>query len=506
MKIERNQKYFTIARYATFTIVISALVILAVLNFDDLNKRLSFFTNVAKPIIIGIFCAYLLNPLMIRLENGMFGKLARSEKHKDQKKARALALTTTMLFVLAMLILLVMLVLPQLSQNIIALFDNLDAYTKQIHGFIDKISAKIPFLKEFLGNPIDDLGNFLSDIWNNHSSQIMGFAGNIASGVLSVLDAMKNIFIGLTISIYLLAKKEMFIGQSKKLVFAFMKPERAQRFLGVCREASKKFLGSIIGKIVEAFFVGVLIFVVCWIAGIPYAPLISAIMFLFNLIPYVGPIIGAVPCGLLLLMSSKPSTLIWFIVIICVIQTLDGNVIAPWILGDSTGLPAVWILISLVVGGGLFGMLGMLLSVPVCAVLYMLFKDFVENKLRKKNLPQSTALYVGNVDYITSDYVYAGSDEQEVYDDERKEKTPQKLHLRDKIRKLSVERTRKLMGYNKTERREKKLQKESEKIAEKIEALQDKAEKLEVKAQKIDKQDVPDKKTNKSQNKDQNKK
>ncbi len=445
MKIERNQKYFTIARYATMTIIISALAILAIFNFDALKDRLSFITTVTTPIIIGIFCAYLLNPLMIRLENGMFGKWARSPKQKDRTRARAFALTLTMLFVLAMLILLVMLMLPQLTQNIVALFNNLDVYTGQINEFIDKIAVKVPFLKEFLGNPINNLDNFLSSIWDSHSSQIMDFAGNIASGVISVLNAMKNLFIGLTISIYLLAKKEMFMGQTKKLIFAFMKPEKAQRFLGVCREASKKFLGSIIGKIVEAFFVGVLIFLVCWIARIPYTPLISAIMFLFNLIPYVGPIIGAVPCALLLLMSSAPSTVIWFIIIICVIQTLDGNVIAPWILGDSTGLPAVWILISLIIGGGFFGMLGMLLSVPVCAVLYMLFKDFVENKLKKKNLPQSTALYVGNVDYITADYVYV-EPEPHICESEEKEKKPKKPKLRDIIRKKSVEHTRKILN------------------------------------------------------------
>lgn len=444
MKIERNQKYFTIARYATLTIVVSALVILAIMNFDDLTSRISSITAVTTPIIIGIFCAYLLNPLMMRLENGMFGKLARSEKRSSRKKARALSLTTTMLFVLSVLILLVMLVLPQLINNLVALFNNLDGYTKDVYAFIDKITAKVPFLQELLKNPVDDMDNWLSGIWDNYSDQIMGFAGNIASGVVSVLDAMKNLFIGLTISIYLLAKKEMFIGQSKKMIFAFLKPERAQRFLHVCREASKKFLGSIIGKIVEAFFVGVLLFFACMIVGIPYTPLISAIMFLFNLIPFVGPIIGAVPCCLLLLLSSQPTMIIWFIIIVCILQTLDGNVFAPWILGDSTGLPAVWIIIALVIGGGFFNVLGMFLSVPVCAVVYMLFKDFVETRLKKRNLPRSTDEYVGNVDYITSDYVYVEPVAEQLPEEEKP--APKKLNLREKIRKMSVEHRKKVFG------------------------------------------------------------
>lgn len=463
MKIERNQKYFTIARYATMTIIISALAILAIFNFDELAKRLSSVTAVTTPIIIGVFSAYILNSLMMRLENGMFGKWARSGKPADKTRARAFALTLTMLFILSVIILMVMLVLPQLMQNIVALFDNRDLYFVNIRKFIDNISAKIPFLHELLGNPVNDLDEFLSNVWTSHSSEIMGFAGNLANGVISVLDAMKNVFIGLTISIYLLAKKEMFIGQSKKIIFAFMKADHAQRFLGVCREASKRFLGSIIGKIVEAFIVGILIFISCWLIGIPYAPLISVIMFLFNLIPFVGPIIGAVPCSLLVLLSSKPSMTIWFILLICILQLLDGNVIAPWILGDSTGLPAVWVLISIVIGGGFFGILGMFLSVPICAVLYMLFKDFVENRLRKRNLPRSTTQYIGNVDYITADYVYTEPELPEA--PEPGDEKPKKFNLRDKIRQMSVEHTRRIMGIR--ERREvqkaQKAQKSSEK-------------------------------------------
>lgn len=449
MKIERNQKYFTISRYAVITIVISALAIMVIFNFDSVTEKLSVITNVTTPIIIGIFCAYILNPLMVRLEKGMFGKWSRSEKRSDKTRARVLALTVTMLFVLSILILLVILVLPQLISNIVALFNNMDNYFDVIHGFIDKIAVKMPFLKGFLENPVDDLNNFLSNIWNNYSSQILGFAGNIASGIMTVLDAMKNVFIGLTISIYLLAKKEMFIGQSKKLIFAFLKPERAQRFLSVCREASKKFLGSILGKIVEAFLVGILIFLFCWIVGIPYTPLISVIMFLFNLIPFVGPILGAIPCCLLLLLSSNPSMVIAFIIIVCILQTIDGNVIAPWILGDSTGLPAVWVLISIVIGGGFFGILGMFLSVPVCAVVYMLFKDFVEHKLKKRNLPQKTSQYVGNVDYITPDYIYEEPEQPEHTETEIQEKKSKRFYLRERIRKMSVAHTEKIMSNHK---------------------------------------------------------
>lgn len=413
MKINRNSKYFTIAFYAFCTVVLCAVAIMIIFNFDTVTEKLSGFAAIATPIIIGIFCAYLLNPLMMKLEKGLFKKWSQSSDRRAKGKARVLSIAITMLLVLAFLTLFIMLVIPQLISNIITVFNNMDSYIATTQNFIEKISEDYPQLGEFLGNPLDDFSKWISGIWKEYSGELLKFAGNIASGIWTVIDTFKNVFIGLILSIYLLAKKEMFVGQMKKLIFAVVRPERAQRFLGVCREASEKFLGSIIGKIIEAFIVAMLVFIGCAIMNMPYAPLIAAIMFVFNLIPFVGPIIGAIPCCLLLLLSDTPIKALWFVIFIVILQMLDGNILAPWILGDQTGLPAVWILISIIIGGGLFGILGMFLGVPVCAVVYMLVKDFIENKLKKRKLPQSTSCYVGNVDYITPDYVYEESEHPE---------------------------------------------------------------------------------------------
>lgn len=435
MKINWNSKYFTIAVYSTISVIVSAVAIMLIFNFEKVSEKLTFFTTVATPLIIGVFCAYLLNPLMMKLENGLFGKWAGSDSAKVRGRARGFSLTLTMVLVLAALLLMILLVIPQLVTNIIAIFNNMDSYIATVRGFIEKISGDYPQIAEFLGNPLDDFSKFITGIWNQYSNELLGFAGNVANGVWAVIDTLKNVFIGLTLSVYLLAKKEMFVGQSKKLVFAFVKADRAQRFLGVCREASKKFLGSIVGKIIEAFIVAMFVFIGCTIMRMPYAPLIAVIMFVFNLIPFIGPFIGCIPCCLLLLLSENPINALWFAIFEMILQTLDGNVIAPWILGDSTGLPAVWILISIIIGGGLFGMLGMLLGVPVCAVIYMLFKDFVESKLRKRKLPQHTDQYVGSVDYITVDYVY---------DESETEPSPEpvitaKLPFREMVRRKRVE-------------------------------------------------------------------
>lgn len=433
MNINWNRKYLTIAVYATCAVIVSAIAIMVIFNFDTVMTKLSAFGAIVNPIIIGIFCAYLLNPLMMKIETGLFKKLSSSPEKKLRARARGLSLTLTMLAVVAVLSLVVIMVIPQLVENLVAIFGNMDSYIKTIKDWLNKIFEDYPEMAEFLGNPLDNFNNFIARVWKEYSNELMGIAGNLASTVWAILDTMKNVIIGLTISIYLLARKEMFIGQTKKLIFAFLKVERAQGFLRVCREASKKFLGSIIGKIIEAFLVAMLCFIGCTFLGLPYSLLISAIMFVFNLIPYIGPFIGAIPCTLLLLLTDKPIQALWFVIFITILQAVDGNIIAPWILGDSTGLPAVWILISILIGGGLFGMLGMFLGVPVCAVVYMLFKDFVERRLKKRQLPRNTAEYAKDVGYITPDYV---CDEPDI----PPEPLPEKKHgIKDVIKQRAEE-------------------------------------------------------------------
>ncbi len=405
MNINWNRKYLTIAVYSVCAVIVSAIAIMIIFNFDSVMSKLSVLGAVATPIIIGIFCAYLLNPLMTKIENGPLKKLSGSAEKKKRGQARAISVTLTMLAVLLILALIIIMVIPQLVENIVFIIGNMDSYINTIKDWLNKIFEDNPALVEFLGNPLDDFNKFIAGIWKQYSTELMGMVGNVAATVWAIIDTMKNVLLGLIISIYLLARKEMFIGQTKKFIFAFLKVERAQRFLSVCREASKKFLGSIIGKIIEAFIVAILCFIGCTVLQLPYSLLIAAIMFVFNLIPYVGPFIGAIPCTLLLLLSERPIQALWFIIFVVVLQTIDGNIIAPWILGDSTGLPAVWILIAILIGGGLFGMLGMLLGVPVFAVLYMLVKDFIEGRLRKRKLPQKTAEYAKDVSYITPDYV-----------------------------------------------------------------------------------------------------
>ncbi len=431
MKLNWNKEYFTIAVYASGAIAASAAVILLLINLDEIWVRIAAFGTIITPVIIGIFCAYLLNPLMVLIEGRIFGGMANSEDKKKRGQARGFSLMLTMTAVVMALTLMVVMVIPQLISNIVSILSNMDEYIETIKNFLNKIFEDNPTLLEFLGNPLDDFGKFISNIWKQYSNELLGFAGNIASGIWKILDTMKNVLIGLIISIYLLAKKEMFIGQTRKLIFAFINMESAQRLFHVCREASKKFLGSIVGKIIEALIVACICFIGFTVMGMPYSLLMSVIMFVFNLIPFIGPFIGAIPCLLLLLLSDSPIKALWFLIFLLILQNIDGNIIAPWVLGDSTGLPAVWILIAIIAGGGLFGILGMFLGVPVFAVIYMLLKDYIERRLKKRNLPRKTESYSGDVSYIKEGYVCEEEDEEE---DEEIHKQPIKEIIGAKLK------------------------------------------------------------------------
>ena len=235
MNINWNRKYLTIAVYATCAVIVSAIAVMIIFNFDTVMSKLSTLGAIANPIIIGIFCAYLLNPLMTKLETGPLKKLSSSDDKKKRGKARGIALTITMLIVVLILTLIIIMVIPQLVENLVSIFSNMDSYINTIKDWLNEIFEDYPGIIEFLGNPLDDFNAFIGKIWKEYSTELVGIAGNVAAMVWAVLDTMKNVIIGLTISIYLLARKEMFIGQTKKLIFAFLKVERAQRFLGMPR-------------------------------------------------------------------------------------------------------------------------------------------------------------------------------------------------------------------------------------------------------------------------------
>ena len=220
----------------------------------------------------------------------------------------------------------------------------------------------------------------------------------VSLSMISLLKMMWNFIIGMIISIYVLYNKELFAGQAKKIVYAVLKTKSANQFIMDVRFTSNTFIGFISGKIIDSLIIGVICFAGTSILKMPYALLISVIVGVTNVIPFFGPYLGAIPSTILILMVN-PVKCIYFIIFILILQQVDGNLIGPKILGQSTGLSGFWVIFSITIFGGIMGIPGMIIGVPFFAVLYAMIRRMANKMLQRKGLPTDTEKY-RNVNYI----------------------------------------------------------------------------------------------------------
>lgn len=432
MKIRWNGKYNTIAIYSIIVIAVAVLFIVFVFRYDSITNGLSWVGAVFAPILWGFGIAYILNPLMMLFENRLFVKLknASDEPAKTKKKnagkkgkasikqrvadikvvqrieevkqpakgkkrrtaARVLSIVLTYIVVIAVLTGVVLAVLPNISNSLVDLADQLPGYVDNFDKWLGEILDSNPMLASYISEEIRGLNDILQKIAN----AVEPMMGNISSGILSfaksVVTFLKDFIIGLIIAIYLLFCKERLQAQSKKVICAFFKPRRAEKILSTCAKSNRIFTKYIISNLVDALLVFAVMAIGMVILDMPYAILIAVICGITNLIPFFGPFIGAIPCGILILLVD-PIKVIWFGIFVLVLQQLDGNVIKPLLFGETMGLPAIWVLISIIIFGGIFGIPGMLLGSPVFAVIYLLFGETVSQRLKKRNMPTDTDSY-----------------------------------------------------------------------------------------------------------------
>ena len=234
-----------------------------------------------------------------------------------------------------------------------------------------------------------------------------------------MVKVLLNVLVGLIIAAYLLFSKEKFIGQSKKIVYAILPVRQANVIVHTVRKSNEIFGGFISGKILDSAIIGVLCYIVLSIMQMPYTLLVSVIVGVTNVIPFFGPFIGGIPSAIIIALAS-PIQGLYFVIFVIVLQQLDGNIIGPKILGDSTGLSPFWVVFAILVGGGLFGFTGMVLGVPAFAVVYYIISNVISYILRKRKLPDDTGVYIAatSVDLKTNRLVY----EEKETEDERNER------------------------------------------------------------------------------------
>ncbi len=390
MKFEKNPKYFTIALYSFGVIAAGMVFLMLLLNLPAIGRFLSKLIGILSPVLWGIAIAYLLTPVLRFFERRVFHGL--SKKKPRPKLVRALSVSMTMLFLVALLAALIAVILPQIIDSIRIIFDNMDTYINNVKQWSDDLVANNEQLKLLVDKVLANFETSAQKI----SEQLMPFLnqvlGGVTSGVIGLVMGVKDFLIGLVISIYLLFSKETFFGQGKKVLCALFGENFTRRAVAVGHDANKVFGGFVSGKLLDSFIIGVLCYIGMVIFRMPYAVLISVIIGVFNVIPFFGPIIGAIPSALIIMLVD-PIQMLWFILFVIVLQQFDGNILGPKILGDSTGLSAFWVITSILLFGGFMGVLGMFIGVPTFAVIYALVRAWIEKRLEKRQLPVSTADY-----------------------------------------------------------------------------------------------------------------
>ncbi|MEG0895602.1 MAG: AI-2E family transporter [Oscillospiraceae bacterium] len=400
MKFRWDKKYLYWGITAFFVILATLASVTLLYNFEKVKGWLSIIFKIIKPFVIGFALAYLLNPIMKYLEEKPLAYISNKKKKPLKKSTvRLISLLCTIIFAFTIVVGLFWLILPQVVVSVKNIISNFETYTANLEawmlGIVSGSDTIASFVDEFLGNINGGVVEFLKNLVPKLDAVI----SQVTSGLIGAVVLLKDIFVGIIISIYVLISKERFSAQSKKVLYSIFSIKRTNNIINLTRHSNKVFGGFIVGKIIDSAIIGVICFIGMSIFKMPYALLISTIIGATNVIPFFGPFIGAIPSALLILMI-EPLTCLYFCIFVLVLQQFDGNILGPKILGDSTGLSAFWVIFAILVSGQMFGFIGMLVGVPAFAVLYTLIVEYIENNLKKKNLPVSTDKYI---DIVTLD-------------------------------------------------------------------------------------------------------
>jgi predicted PurR-regulated permease PerM len=402
MKVRMDEKQRAIAKTAVWIFTICMLIGIAFWRWTALVGVLKKILGVLAPIIIGLVLAYLLNPLMCWIEKYTGKLIERKKPHPTIK--RVIAVTLTFVILVAAIAGLVMAIVPELVSSIKNLIVNLPEYLTSVGKWMERNIAGLEqehpqlyaTLMSFWNNAQDNVSSFAEQLAPKLDSIASGgadFITQITTGAVSIVSSVLDFLLGLIMSIYLLYNKEHYQAQARKVLYALFPQKKTHTFLHVGAHVSYTFMHFLSGKTLDSLIIGLLCFIGLTILRMPYITLISITIGVTNIIPFFGPIIGAVPTGLLVLLT-EPKKVIPFVIFILLLQQFDGNILGPKILGDSLGMPMFWTLFAITVGGGLFGFIGMVAFIPLFAALYAFLSDFFTERLAKKGLPADTESYM----------------------------------------------------------------------------------------------------------------
>lgn len=392
-----DRKYFKWGMTALGVIFVSIILVVIFIDLPGFFSMLRTLLGILSPLIIGVVIAFLLNPLMNFVDRRLRPFLLRRnmKPEKADKLSRAASLLFAVVFGALIVYAFFSMLLPQLYESVLGIVNNAQTYYESIERWVTNILEDNPEILSYVERALDAGFDFIKNwLTTSFLSDVQKVLSTLTTSVVALVSGVVNLLIGCVASIYMLWSKKTFLAQIKKIVVAVFKPATADHLLEIGRYSNRIFNGFVIGKIIDSAIIGVLCYIGMSILKLPYPALVSTVVGVTNVIPFFGPIIGAVPCAFLILLVN-PLQAFYFVIFVIVLQQLDGNVIGPKILGNTIGISGFWVLASITVATGLFGFAGMILGVPVFAIIYMIISDAINAALRKKGRPTLTTDYYG---------------------------------------------------------------------------------------------------------------
>lgn len=411
------KQYLKLALTIFFTVASCIAFFFVLYRFSVISAVITKLVKSAEPIIIGLVLAYLLMPSKNAIERFCYDLLCKKKVKEEKAKsaAKTLGITGSIIFLFIIIAVLISILVPALLTSVLGLIDAMPRYVDSFVKWMEDIGFADTSVAVLIGDSITSL---TSELQNWAKTEILPlvqeYLGQITSGVMSFIKSAMNFIIGIIVVVYVMSIQETLTGQCKKIIYAIFSEKKGNTIIKTIRKSNEIFGGFITGKIIDSVIIGVIAYISCLIMKIPSTLLVAFIIGITNVIPFFGPFIGAIPSILLVLIQS-PIHALYLAIFILILQQVDGNIIGPKILGNSTGLSSFWVLTSILIFGGLFGFFGMLLGVPVFAVIYYIVQQLVKNRLEKKGFSSKTEEYVHvlAIDEETREMKYASEENRD---------------------------------------------------------------------------------------------
>ncbi len=443
--MNQERKNWHIASICLTVIMLGILFYFLTANLSHVIGFFQEVNSVLTPIYAGGVIAFLLSPIHEKCLLFLQQHLTQVDERKRYKISNAMAIFISLNIAFFVVYLLISMLIPELYLTVENLFSNFsgelvietpewlaefflkhpDTYEKIAPYYEEGLLILNHWIETEVSPALNSVDNWLSIAKSTLLPNLMGVVSGFSQVLVAIFVFIKDLLVAVIVCIYLLAQKNTFIAQSKKMAYAFFPEKWATLFLAELNNAYRIMSGFINGKLLDSLIIGIITLIACHILDFPYAILIATVIGFTNIIPFFGPFIGGVPCGVLIFFVS-PIKCLYFIVFIVALQQFDGNILGPKILGDSTGLNSFWVLFAIILFGGIFGIGGMILGVPIFATFYSIMSRWIKFLLAKKNLPTETSAYKlatdGSVAAINNKGSSKGKNKEEFKDKKQKEK------------------------------------------------------------------------------------